>query len=51
MSDAQMQVIYDEMIELFGMLPNHKQEPVRFAHYVKLYNYYKSRAEEQKVFD
>ena len=51
MSDAQMRAIYEEMIEMFGVLPNHKQEPIRFAHYVKLYNYYKSRAEEQKVLD
>lgn len=51
MSDAQMQTIYNEMLEMFGTVPNHKQEPIRFAHYVKLYNYYKSRAEEQKVLD
>lgn len=51
MSDAQMRAIYEEMIEMFGVLPNHKQEPIRFAHYVKLYYYYKSRIETEKVFD
>jgi|APCry1669188970_1035186.scaffolds.fasta_scaffold510659_2 hypothetical protein len=43
MSDTEMQTIYDEMIAMFGVLPDHKQEPIQFAHYVKLYQYYKSR--------
>jgi hypothetical protein len=51
MSDVQMQAIYDEMIEMFGSLPNHRQEPIQFAHYVKLFYYYKSRAEAQKMLD
>lgn len=51
MSDDQMLVIYTDMLEMFGTLPNHKQEPIRFAHYVKMYHYYKSRAEAQKVLD
>ena len=46
-----MQAIYDEMIEMFGSLPNHRQEPIQFTHYVKLFYYYKSRAEAQKVLD
>ncbi len=43
MSDAEIQDIYDKMIAMFGTLPNHKQEPIQFAHYVKLYKYYKSK--------
>lgn len=49
MSDDQMRAIYNEMLEMFPALPNHKHEPIRFAHYVKLFNYYKSR--EEKVLD
>jgi hypothetical protein len=51
MSDAQMQAIYNEMLEMFENLPNHRQEPIQFAHYVKLFYYYKSRSEVQKVLD
>ena len=49
MSDDQMQAIYGEMLEMFGNLPNHRQEPVRFADYVKLFYYYKNR--QEKVLD
>jgi hypothetical protein len=43
MSDDEMKVIYNEMLDIFGTLPNHKQEPLRFAHYVRLYRYYKNK--------
>jgi hypothetical protein len=45
MSDTEIKTIYDEMITMFGTLPNHKQEPIQFTHYVKLYQYYKAREE------
>lgn len=48
MSDDQMQTIYDEMLAMFDVLPNHRQEPIRFSYYVKLYYYYKSK---EKVLD
>jgi hypothetical protein len=38
-----MELIYKEMSEMFSNLPNHKQEPVRFSYYVRLYRYYKSK--------
>ena len=34
------------MLEWFGELPDPDHEPIRFAYYVKLYNYYKMRKEE-----
>ena len=51
MSNDQMLVIYADMLDMFGALPDYVHEPIKFAYYVKLYNYYKSRAEEQKVLD
>jgi hypothetical protein len=43
MSDDEMKLIYNEMLEMFKGLPNHKQEPIRFAHFVRLYKYYKNK--------
>lgn len=43
MSDAEAKNIYDEMITMFGSLPNHSQEPIRFQYYYTLYKYYKSQ--------
>jgi hypothetical protein len=37
----------DEMYERLGPLPNPIHEPKRFAWFVKLYNYYKQRQEEE----
>lgn len=48
MSDDEMRVIYGEMVEMFPLLPNHRQEPIRFAYYVKLYRYYKSQQAVQE---
>lgn len=43
MSDTEIQDIYSKMLELFGFLPDYKQEPIRFAYYVKLFEYYQSK--------
>jgi hypothetical protein len=44
MSDDDVLKLYNEMVEWFGdTLPNFEHEPIRFAHCVKLYRYYKSR--------
>ena len=43
MSDTEMRNIYSKMLEMFGTLPDHKQEPIRFAYYVKLFEYYQSK--------
>ena len=41
MSDEQALSQFNEMLEMFGYLPNPKQEPARFFYFVKLYRYYK----------
>jgi len=46
MTDDELNLIIDEMIVMFGNLPNPIQEPIRFAAYVKLYHYYKGRRNE-----
>jgi hypothetical protein len=43
MSDEELNKILDEMYERFDTLPNPFQEPIRFAHHVKLYRFYKER--------
>lgn len=43
MTDEEVLRMYDAMLEYFGELPNPEQEPKRFAHYVKMYRYYKAR--------
>jgi len=36
--------LYEEMVEEFGdKLPNLEQEPLRFAYYVRLFKYIKSK--------
>ena len=46
MTDDEFNRIIDDMIVMFGSLPNPIQEPIRFAAYVKLYHYYKGRMHE-----
>jgi hypothetical protein len=47
MTDAEIQRIFKEMVEMFGDdLPNPEQEPVRFRYYIKLYNYEKKLQNE-----
>jgi hypothetical protein len=43
MTDEQAVTALQEMREMFGELPSMDHEPIRFAHYVKLYQYYKSK--------
>lgn len=41
MTDEEVLKIYEEMLEIFGDdLPNPEQEPIRFAHFVKVYKHY-----------
>ena len=44
MSDEEIIKAYEEMVELWGDdLPNPEQEPRRFAFYVRMYQYFKSK--------
>lgn len=43
MSDEELETTINEMLEMFGELPNPEQEPKRFAYYVKIYKFYKER--------
>ncbi len=42
MTDEEAQTKYDKMVEFFSnrVLPDLWHEPVQFAYYVKLFNYY-----------
>lgn len=46
MSEEELEQTVNEMIEMFGELPNPEQEPKRFAYYVKLFKYYKERSND-----
>lgn len=46
MSEEELEQTVNEMIEMFGELPNPEQEPKRFAYYVKLFKYYKERCND-----
>ena len=43
MTDEQLEQVINEMILMFGELPNPEHEPIRFASFVKMYKYYKER--------
>ena len=43
MTDEEIIKMYEEMVEYFGTLPNPEHEPRRFAYFVKIFKYYKSR--------
>jgi hypothetical protein len=44
MTDDEVLKLYNEMVEYYGdALPNFEHEPIRFAYYVRNFNYYKSR--------
>jgi hypothetical protein len=48
MTDDEYEKIGAELIEMFGdKLPNHLNEPMRFAYYVKLYRYVKEKNEQR----
>lgn len=40
MSDEEVLALYDKMFDYFGKLPDPEQEPIQFAHCVKVYRYY-----------
>jgi len=42
-TDEEVIAMYDAMLEHFGSLPDPVHEPIRFAHYVKVYKYYMER--------
>ncbi len=46
MSDQEILDFVKEMEEHFGELPNPEHEPRRFAYYIKIFKYYKSRVHE-----
>lgn len=46
MTDEEVLEKYKAMEEYFGILPNFEQEPKRFAYYVRLFNYYLERRDE-----
>jgi hypothetical protein len=41
MTEEQIIQFVTDMEEFFGSLPSPEHEPIRFAHYIKLYRYYK----------
>lgn len=43
MTEEELVLVISEMEEMFGTLPSPEHEPIRFAHCVKLYRYYKER--------
>ena len=43
LTDEELNKMLDEMYDRFDTLPNPFQEPIRFAHYIKLYRFYKER--------
>jgi hypothetical protein len=42
-TDQEVIDMYEAMEQYFGSLPDPIHEPIRFAHYVKVYQYYMSR--------
>ena len=44
MTEQEIETAYNEMLEMWGdKLPNFEQEPRRFAFYVKMWKYAKSK--------
>lgn len=39
--------VLDEMEKVMGPLPNPFQEPIRFAYYVKIWQFYKQRENKE----
>lgn len=43
MTDEEANKILEDLLEFYDNdLPNPDQEPIRFAHYIKLYKYYRA---------
>lgn len=43
MTDEEVTIVVEEMEKMLGALPSPEHEPIRFAHYVKLYKFYIER--------
>jgi hypothetical protein len=43
MTDEEVKIVVEEMERILGKLPDPIHEPIRFAHYVKVYRYYVER--------
>lgn len=43
MTDDELNAILIDMERIMGSLPHPIHEPIRFAHYVKMWRYYRSR--------
>lgn len=46
MTEDEIKITIENMIEYFGELPHPAHEPKRFAYYVKLYMYFKGNKNE-----
>lgn len=51
MTDEQVLAKYEKMLEYFGELPDPEHEPRRFAHFVKVYDYYNPTLDENVDLD
>ena len=43
MTEQEIETVLDEMVEMFGWIPNAERQPRQFAYYVKLYKYLKNK--------
>jgi hypothetical protein len=43
-TEEQILKLVEDMERMLGPLPHPEHEPIRFAHYLKLYKYYKERS-------
>ena len=43
MTDEEVMLVVEEMEKMLGTLPSPEHEPIRFAHYVKMYRFYIDR--------
>lgn len=43
MTDEELIKVHEEMVKMFGWLPNPEHYPKMFAHYIKVYKYYKGQ--------
>ena len=39
MTDQEVELFYEKMLDYFGYLPHFEREPKRFAYYVRLFKY------------
>ena len=48
MTDEELISRVNEIEEKMGSLPSPEHEPLRFKHFVKMYNFYKSRENDEQ---